>query len=218
MEDERAIAAGVGRDVVVGAANAINLRERLDRVDPAGVDAVYSFGVAGALDPALQPGTLLVSTRVLAQGAVPATTTDSWAAAPALLAAVPSRSARAGVFLGTDVEARDNDLAALRKIRADSGAEIVDNESHIAAEFAAAHGLPFIAVRAVSDSIYRQLPPAALLALKADGSPDIAAVVKSLLRNPVQIPGLLRTAREYNKALKALRAFVGEVGLLPPPA
>ena len=66
MEDERAIAAGDGVDVVVGAANAKRLRERLGNVDTATVDAVYSFGVAGGLDPALKPGDLRVSTRVVA--------------------------------------------------------------------------------------------------------------------------------------------------------
>jgi len=222
MEDERALAAGAGREVVVGAANATLLRARLKGLDPAGVDAVYSFGVAGALDPDLQPGALLVSTRVLAQGVIgeQARVVNAWQADPDLLAAFRARAEqlgiRDGVFLGTDIEARDNSLPSLRQLRADNGADIIDNESHIAAEFAARHGLPFIAVRAVSDSIHRALPPAALAALKGDGRPDIAAVAKSLLRHPRQLPLLMRTAREYSRALKTLRRFVGQVGFLRP--
>ena len=56
MEDERAIAAGDSVEVVVGTANAKALRGRLDKVDTANISAVCSFGVAGGLDPALEPG------------------------------------------------------------------------------------------------------------------------------------------------------------------
>lgn len=59
MEDERAIAAGDGVDVVVGTANATVLRERLKNVNAKNIGAVYSFGVAGGLDPALKAGDLL---------------------------------------------------------------------------------------------------------------------------------------------------------------
>lgn len=223
MEDERAIAAGDGVDVVVGSANATVLRERLARMDTTNIGAVYSFGVAGGLDPALRPGELLVSTGVAAQDAgaqVPAVR-DAWTSDQALLEAVQAsalKSAlgriREAVFLGSDVEARDNPHANTAAIRDVSGAAIIDNESHIAAEFAQKHQLPFLAVRAVSDSVSRALPPAALIALKPDGSPNIAAILKSLLLHPQQLPALVRTARDYGKALRNLKAFRSSVGFV----
>lgn len=226
MEDERAIAAGDGVEVVVGAANAQLLQERLGGIDPATVDTVYSFGVAGALDPALQPGDLLVATRVVAQPAdsEQAQVAESWPADSNILQAVQAGAAasavlsvRPAVFLGTDIEARDNALPTLRKLREASGALCIDNESHIAARYAAEHGLPFMSVRAVSDSVYRELPPAALIALGSDGSPDLIAIVSSLLRKPWQLPALIRTAREYNRALDALRLFLREIGFIRQP-
>ena len=225
MEHERAIAAGDDVDVVVGAANARLLRERLGRLDTARISAVYSFGVAGGLDPALKPGSLLVSTRVVAQdtGAGRTLETGSWAADPELLSATLQRAVnarslaiRTGIFLGTDVEARDNDNTTLHKLRKTSGAVIIDNESHLAAQFAADHGLPFLSVRVVSDSIHKALPPAALVALNEDGSADGAAVAKSILRRPWQIPALIRTAVEYGRALNALRDFRREIGFPAP--
>lgn len=223
MEDERAIAAGDGVEVVVGSANARVLRERLASVDPSSIAAVYSFGVAGGLNPGLKPGDLLLSTRVVAQAVdmQHSAVGDSWAADRNLLAALQARALRSDmgairevVFLGSDFEARDNPHASNENLRDISGADIIDNESHIAAEFAHTHRLPFVAVRAVSDSVSRTLPPAALLALDADGSPDIGAIAKSLLLHPQQIPALIRTAREYYRALRALKAFRRNIGFL----
>ena len=121
---------------------------------------------------------------------------------------------RKGIFLGTDFEARDNPQTNNQNLRDMSGADIIDNESHIAARFASEHNLPFVSVRAVSDSVNNKLPPAALLALQDDGSPNIAAVVTSILKNPRQIPALIRTAREYKKALNSLKAFRRDIGFM----
>jgi hypothetical protein len=223
MEDERAIAAGEGIDVVVGSANANVLRARLARVDAANIGAVYSFGVAGALDVALKPAELLLSTRVVAQhaGAHPPASDGQWLADRELLASAQAHAQAAGlgrireaVFLGSDFEARDNPNANSGDLQHVTGAAIIDNESHIAAEFARRHGLPFLSVRAVSDSVSRQLPPAALIALKPDGSPNVAAIAGSLVRHPLQIPALVRTARDYKRALRTLRAFRRSVGFV----
>jgi adenosylhomocysteine nucleosidase len=223
MEDERAIAAGADVDVVVGTANANVLRERLANVNVADISAVYSFGVAGGLDPALKPGDLLISTQVCAQNtdATQHVVAESWIADQDLLGAIQEQAAkvatvmiRNGVFLGTDFEARDNPQTNNHSLRDMSGADIIDNESHIAARFASAHKLPFVSVRAVSDSVNHKLPPAALIALQDDGSPNVAAVVRSILKNPRQIPALIRTARDYKKALDSLKAFRRDIGFM----
>jgi len=230
MEDERFIAqgdaAGEGVEVVVGTANAGVLRERLSKVDTADISAVYSFGVAGGLDPALQPGDLLVSTQVIAQSTdiEQHIIEESWMADQNILMTIQMHAAkvnnikiRKGIFLGTDFEARDNPVtgdheANNQNLREISGADIIDNESHIAAKFANEHNLPFVSVRAVSDSVNHKLPPAALIALEEDGSPNGTAIAKSLLKHPLQIPALIRTAWEYHKALRALKAFRQDVG------
>ena len=96
-----------------------------------------------------------------------------------------------------DVDAK---AALLRR----TGAAAVDMESHIAARAARDHGLPFVAVRTISDGAYHTLPPAALVALKPDGRIDFPALVRSLLAQPAQIPGLIRTARKSERAFAAL--------------
>lgn len=223
MEDERAIAAGDGVDIVVGSANAKILRERLSKVNTADISTVYSFGVAGGLDPALKSGDLLVSTQVVAQSTdiEQHNFKESWMADQNILLKIQMHAAKAdtvkirkGIFLGTDFEARNNPQTNIQYFRERSGADIIDNESHIAAKFAKEHNLPFVSVRAVSDSVSNKLPPAALIALDDDGSPNGTAIAESLLNNPQQIPALIRTAWEYHKALHALKVFGRDIGFV----
>ena len=50
LKDEAEVAAGSGVKVVISAANSDLLRERLAEIDADRLNAVVSFGIAGALD------------------------------------------------------------------------------------------------------------------------------------------------------------------------
>ncbi|MGZ3704686.1 MAG: phosphorylase family protein [Bdellovibrionota bacterium] len=105
--------------------------------------------------------------------------------------------------------ASDTILAATAEqraaLRARTGAVSCDTESAIAADFARERGVPFIAVRAVADTSDINLPPAALLPLKADGTPDGSAIAWSLMSNPGQIPLLTTIAQDEKAALASLQ-------------
>jgi len=49
------------------------------------------------------------------------------------------------------------------------------------------HGVPFAACRVIIDPAERTLPPAALVGMRADGRPDVFAVVRSLCQQPRQM-------------------------------
>ena len=51
---------------------------------------------------------------------------------------------------------------------------------------------------------HRQLPHAALVAVKPDGSLAFGAIMGSILRDPLQLPQLMRTAADARAALKTL--------------
>ncbi|MDR4306209.1 hypothetical protein IHQ68_06205 [Chelatococcus sambhunathii] len=89
-------------------------------------------------------------------------------------------------------------------LRARTGAAAVDMESHIAERVARRHGLPFAVVRAVSDDARRSLPPAALVGMRPDGGVDLGAVLRSLAKDPAQLPALIATGRDAEKAFRAL--------------
>jgi adenosylhomocysteine nucleosidase len=57
----------------------------------------------------------------------------------------------------------------------------------------------------VIDSAHADLPPAAMVGLRHDGTPDLRAVLLSLARQPAQLPLLVRTARDLSVARRALQ-------------
>jgi len=202
---------GDGVEALCSGADVGSLRAALaSRVDGA-FAAVVSFGLAGGLDPELAPGDLIVATAVSSDAA----TFDTH---PALRRALldgfaeAGLRAREGLVAGVDAPVMNaGDKAALR---AQTGAAIVDMESHIAAAFAAERGLPFAVVRAVSDPAGRALPALAAKAVKPDGGVDIALVLRELAKNPAQLGGLIAAGRDSGKAFAALGRCGGLVGQL----
>jgi hypothetical protein len=96
------------------------------------------------------------------------------------------------------------DVAGKTALYGATGALCVDMESHIAAEAARAHALPFAALRVISDGAERALPRAAQAGMKPDGGMDIVAVLRALAADPRQLPSLIRTGQEAQTAFRAL--------------
>ena len=160
------------------------------------ITAVLSFGIAGGLDPALQPGDLVAATRIRA-------TTGAWPADMAWAAWLArATAARLGVLAGAATAAADP--AAKKALWAMTGALAVDMESQQAAAFAAKRGLPFAALRAVADTAEETLPRAALVGLTADGRPAPLKVLLALARNPGEFKPLRQVATRSRTALEAL--------------
>jgi len=102
--------------------------------------------------------------------------------------------------------------AAKAALHVSSGAAAVDMESGVVARAAMRHRLPFAVLRAIADPAHRALPPAALVAMRADGGVDLAAILDALARDPRQLPELARLALDAWRAFSALsraRALLG---------
>jgi hypothetical protein len=67
-------------------------------------------------------------------------------------------------------------------------------------------------LRCVSDEAGAALPPAIAVAMKPGGGLDLGAILGSLLRQPGQVPGLIRTVAGFNRAYGTLRAGAEQVG------
>jgi adenosylhomocysteine nucleosidase len=77
-------------------------------------------------------------------------------------------------------------------------------ESHVVARIGAGRGLPIAAIRVITDPAMRGLPEAALIAMRPNGTTDIAAMLRHVMRRPRQMPALFRTALDARAARATL--------------
>lgn len=169
----------------------------------AGAIGIVSFGTAGGLDPALQPGDIVLADAVCTDdddGGVSRYPCDErWLTR--LAEALPDAHRRI-LFAASDPVVTAADKAALF---ARTGAAAVDMESHHLAQLAAQHQLPFIACRIVIDRATHSLPDAALAGMSTDGQTHILPILLSLLRRPSQLPSLLRLGQDAGTAKRAMQ-------------
>ncbi len=195
MTREAKILGGV--PLLIGGGDATALSQKLEAILSHGCAGVISFGLCGALDPALKVGDIVVGSAVAdtenAYGA-----DHEWVAR--LCSAVP------GAVLGPFASA-DSPVASVAdkaELRRRTGAAAVDLESYMVGRLARWFGVRFAVLRAVSDAADRALPHAAQVGLGPDGRPAIGKVFASLSSNPWQIGSLIRTALEAEDGFHAL--------------
>lgn len=163
-----------------------------------GVSGIISFGIAGGLDPDLVAGDWVVASAVRNGDRVIATD-FRWT--QELLKRLPN--AVVADIIGSDVMVLNpSEKSHLYK---KTGAAAADMESHVAAEIAATHSIPFASCRVIIDAAHRTLPPATGLALRSNGTVDVPAVMRSILQVPGQLPDLMLTAFDACVAERALR-------------
>lgn len=185
---------GIGSAAAAAAAQAL--------VD-SGVSALMTFGMAGGLDPALKPGSVVIPCELLSSDGARYAACRSWrervAAAVSPLCAVTEGN----LLTGTQpIDTPAEKAAALRS----TGAAAVDMESAAVAEVAAEHNLPFIAVRVIVDTAADYLPRAVVAASRA-GRVHFGRLIGGLILRPREIAALLRLARRYRIAMRSLRAI-----------
>ncbi|ABD87280.1 phosphorylase [Rhodopseudomonas palustris] len=206
LVQEARIAAGPGLTVICSSSDPKQLRALLAGFDPTTIRGVVSFGVAGGLDPKLRSGDIVVATEVMAGD-------RRW-----LTALEFSEELLAGIGIGgrrvvrgglAGVEKVVGARAAKAALHSETGAAAVDMESHIAAAYADNSGLPFAALRVVSDPASRALPALVSTAIKSNGDIDIAKVLRGIARHPSTIKALVSTGIDFNRALRSLRGCRG---------
>lgn len=162
-------------------------RHLVEQMD--GVCLLLSTGLGGALNPQLRVGDVVL---------------DGGTAPQPLIARLTRQapSVKIGKVIGSDAPVTTSD--AKSELRAESGADVIDMETQVVARVAAARGIPFIAIRAISDAATHHIPSAALVGMKSDGSVDPLAVMRALVAQPNDLPTLLMTAMRPATAMRAL--------------
>jgi adenosylhomocysteine nucleosidase len=165
-----------------------------------GVTALASWGIAGGLDPVLEPGGLLLPKNIRSDRGEEFAVDGHWRAR---LIETLGSAAHSGTLIESGrVIASAADKAALFR---ETGAAAVDMESAAIAAVAHESDLPFVVLRTVCDPASGSLPPAALVAVDESGRTRLLPLARSLIRRPGQVLALFTLLRQANAAIAALR-------------
>lgn len=191
-----------GVRVYCAGADSTRAAERAELLVAEGADALVSFGIAGALDPALASGDLVLAHSVRAPEGQHYAVDATWQLAVAESLPRQTNTLHQGMILGSieTLLTADQKAAAFGA----SGCLAVDMESHAVAAVAARYGLPFLALRAIADTADTPLPAFVTGAVKANGETAILRAMGALAVRPWQLPAALRLSRRSTLALTRL--------------
>lgn len=199
LESEEKIAKRVpGAMVACAGARPAQARQLAAQLIRDGATRLVSFGIAGGLAPHMRIASVAVGHSVRSEKGL----FDGDAAwADSLAAKLGAKARRCSVWGSETLVATKEDK---RRLHETMGCDIVDMESQCMAEVASQAGIPFAVLRTVCDAADHEVPPVVMASIAEDGSVKIVSAVRSLARNPFQIPDLLQVSRGVKLALAAL--------------
>jgi adenosylhomocysteine nucleosidase len=204
LDFEARIAAAPGVQVVCRTAGK-ELEEVADTAVRQGYRGLISFGVAGGLASHLRAGDWVVASSIREAQTVRATDAV-WSRK--LLGLIDG--AIHAPILGVDSPVAEP--AKKRELYRTTGAAVVDMESHVVARVADQHKLAFAALRVVVDPAHRTVPPAALINMRPDGRPNVAAMLRNIAARPSQLSRLARIAVDAFTARAAMNRVRRDIG------
>jgi adenosylhomocysteine nucleosidase len=191
----------------LGAARAHAAGERL--LDQ-GADALLSWGVAAALDRGLAPGNLLAPKTVISVDLREYPVSLGWHQALC--------EHLAGKFvIHTDPLAESPEVlstpAQKRALLLHTGAIAADMESAALAALAREANVPFVTIRAVSDTAKVRVPPWIGVAIDSAGRLSMANIVKQLALRPLEWATVSRLAFGFRAARATLTGVAEQVSI-----
>ncbi len=189
-----------------------------------GVTSLVSFGIAGALDPELSSGDLILPESVHA-GKIPQDDEEELSSYPVSLewrdrveALLPPHLTIVGGTLTTSPGVLTTAKAKL-DLGAVTGACAYDMESAAIAEVAAKYEAPFIAIRAITNPVDFSPPAELLHAIQPEGSIKTLHILSLLYQRSVDVGTLLHLGKEIKEARRTLAAVIRnadkELGEMP---
>jgi nucleoside phosphorylase len=187
------IKTGMGREAAGRALEALEGRP---------LAALISMGTCGALEAGMARGDIVIAERVLAERVIcegPGVEFDCQGELVEAAAAALGQGGRVvrGALLCRDAVASEPELK--RRLAARYGVVAVDMESGAVAAYAAGRGVPFLALKVVSDRASDWMLP-------LDGRGWLAEPVRRTLRLPRYLAGVARAAAGFRETLRGLEA------------
>ena len=165
-------------------------------------DLVISSGLCSSLRPQHRPGDILVARAVSLAGAQKMLLADE-----SLFQFAAASGARpVDLFRSFDTLVRSPEEKAMLAPLAHAA----DMESYAILEQAAAHRIPALAIRAVSDAHDQSLPYDFARALDSRGHLSLLRLLSHVVRRPHRLPELIRLGRSSRAAAASLADFLDQ--------
>ncbi|SDG86830.1 hypothetical protein [Roseospirillum parvum] len=176
-------------------------RAAAERLLAEGATALISAGTAGGLTDTTAPGHLMVPAAVVSTEGVRLDADAEWHAA--VLDALAPLDPDPGRLLGSDLPILTE--AEKRRLGREMDCLAVDMESHAVGAVAAQAGVPFLALRVVTDTVDRQLPAALGQAFTRQGELRPGGLLLGLARRPWELGQMGRLKKDADAAMATLR-------------
>jgi len=160
----------------------------LPAIVPSELGCILMAGLAGALEPSLQIGDLVI---------------DAQSTFATEVKAVRGSIYTSKTLIATPAEKAD----CFDRI----GAVVVDMENQIVREWAAKMDVPFLGIRAISDRADQSLDPGILNAIDEFGGIKPIQLAAGLLGRPARIASLIRVGSHAKHAAERLGCAVAEI-------
>lgn len=199
LKSEAKVVSGLPHVVISGGGQPGVTRRKIEALVARGIGGLISFGIAGGLDPALRTGDLVISATVIDAEGRRYVGNPAWL--EQALTLLPASSA-GHVFASDHIV---ETTAEKRQLFTSFQALAADMESHHMARIAEQHQLPFLVIRAVSDTAGETLPAGLAAGVDADGGTRILPILAALLSGKLGLAAVMRAGRSANTALRVLR-------------
>lgn len=195
----------------VGMLKAARMAETL--IGAGGIDFLIVCGFAGALSITLQPGDLLLATSV-AQASTPYNRyfphQGLYDAAETLFmdefgSSLKWRTLSGDLVTSISVLTTPGEKKELFEL---TGGFAVDMETIGAVRVAQEYGIPWLAIRAITDAANTGLPLDFNAHMDSKGNISYGKVIKAVLRSPAKIPALIQLGKRSSQAAKNLSSFL----------
>ncbi len=189
----------------IGAENATNASRLLHQK---GATLLISWGCAGALDPQLCAGDLILPDQVCNQDGLLIDTSEIWK--HKLFNELSTQLTINSGLLSQSPEMITCSEKKQRLFKSTS-AVAVDMESYAVADYAQQNSLEFIAIRTIADTAHSDMPLPVIKAMDTKGKISNYKVLLNSLIRPWTIPSLIHLGCQFKKAQTTLTTIADKL-------
>jgi len=177
-----------------------NAKKATEQLLAAGAKNIISWGCAGALDPQLKPGDLIIPKFIQTQSSKTLSTHTL------LRTKIINTLANQTYFEGTLLETLSIVASAEEKstLFNEKSAIAVDMESAAAAEICQKENIPFIAIRTIVDPASFDIPSAINHSMTPEGNVSLAKLIFYIICHPSELISLIQLGQHFKAANKKL--------------